>query len=106
MNQNQKKQDVFAIEETGEATKEEINQYMDKQLDSLLEENIKQIGKVSIANFSNELKKQVWEEYKKRVDGGEKPADVMDGLGIKRYCCRTIFLTHVDLIKEVARFKI
>ncbi|MCK4429223.1 MAG: hypothetical protein KAU95_02515 [Candidatus Aenigmarchaeota archaeon] len=30
----------------------------------------------------------------------------MDSLGIKRYCCRTIFLTHVDLIKEVARFKV
>ncbi|MCK4429480.1 MAG: DNA-directed RNA polymerase subunit N, partial [Candidatus Aenigmarchaeota archaeon] len=34
------------------------------------------------------------------------PAEVMDSLGIKRYCCRTIFLTHVDLIKEVARFKV
>jgi len=48
----------------------------------------------------------LWEEYKKRVETGEEPAKVLDDLGITRYCCRTIFLTHVDLIKEVAQFKV
>lgn len=49
---------------------------------------------------------QYWEEYKKRVESGEEPAKVLDSLGITRYCCRTIFLTNVDLIKEVAQFKV
>ncbi len=47
-----------------------------------------------------------WEEYKKRVEAGEEPAKILDSLGITRYCCRTIFLTHVDLIKEIAQFKV
>ena len=27
-----------------------------------------------------------------------KKGEVMDKLGLKRYCCRTIILSHVDLI--------
>lgn len=48
----------------------------------------------------------LWEEYKKRVSAGEEPGKVLDSLGLKRYCCRTIFLSHVDLIEEVAKFKV
>ena len=48
----------------------------------------------------------LWEEYKERVEKGEKPEKVLDSLGLERYCCRTLFLTHVDLIKEVAKFRI
>ena len=47
----------------------------------------------------------LWEEYRKRVDAGEDAAKVMDALGLKRYCCRQLFLGHVDLLKEVAQFK-
>jgi DNA-directed RNA polymerase subunit N (RpoN/RPB10) len=28
----------------------------------------------------------------------------MDELGLKRYCCRRMFLTHVELIEEVMPF--
>lgn len=48
----------------------------------------------------------LWEDYKKRVDAGEDKTKVMDDLGLKRYCCRSVFLTHVDLIKDVAKFKV
>ena len=49
----------------------------------------------------------LWEEYKKRVfSAGENPGKVLDSLGLKRYCCRAIFLSHVDLIEEVAKFKV
>jgi len=48
----------------------------------------------------------LWEEYKKRVSAGEEPGKVLDSLGLKRYCCRAIFLSHVDLIEEVAKFKV
>ena len=48
----------------------------------------------------------LWEEYKKRVDAGEDRKKVMDDLGLKRYCCRAVFLTHIDLIKKVSQFKV
>jgi len=47
----------------------------------------------------------LWDEYNKRVNAGEDPKKVMDDLGLERYCCRSIFLTHVDLIKNVGKFK-
>lgn len=45
-----------------------------------------------------------YEEYKKRTGAGEKPEMVLDSLGIKRYCCRRIIISHVDLIDEVAPY--
>ena len=47
----------------------------------------------------------LWEEYKKRVESGEDPKKVMDELGLKRYCCRQVFLGHVDLIDTIAKYK-
>ncbi len=47
----------------------------------------------------------LWEEYKKRVESGEDPKKVLDELGLKRYCCRQVFLGHVDLIDTVAKYK-
>ncbi len=46
-----------------------------------------------------------WEEYVKRVKAGEDPAKVLDDLGIKRYCCRKILLSHVPALYEVRLFK-
>jgi DNA-directed RNA polymerase subunit N len=47
----------------------------------------------------------LWEEYQKSVKKGKKADAVMDSLGLERYCCRSLFLTHVDLIPKVGRFK-
>jgi len=47
----------------------------------------------------------LYAEYKKRTQSGEDPGKVLDSLGIKRYCCRAMFLGQVDLIEEVAKFK-
>lgn len=47
----------------------------------------------------------LWEDYKKRVERGEDKKRVLDELGLKRYCCRALFLSHVDLLDVVARFK-
>ncbi|MCS7093839.1 MAG: DNA-directed RNA polymerase subunit N [Candidatus Aenigmarchaeota archaeon] len=47
----------------------------------------------------------LWEEYKKRVEKGEDPAKILDELNVKRYCCRRIFLTHVEIFEKIARFK-
>jgi DNA-directed RNA polymerase subunit N len=48
---------------------------------------------------------QHWEEYKKRTQQGEKPKKVLDDLGIKRFCCRVMFLGQVDLAETATKFK-
>ncbi len=48
----------------------------------------------------------LWEKYKERVENGEDPAKALDELGIKSYCCRTMFLTHRDILKKVSRFRV
>ncbi len=48
---------------------------------------------------------QHWEEYKERTEAGEDRKKVMDELGLERYCCRALFLGHVDLIDMAAQFK-
>ena len=47
-----------------------------------------------------------WEKFKAEVESGKDPKKVLDSLGIKNYCCRAIFITHVDLLDKVARYKI
>ena len=47
----------------------------------------------------------LWEEFKKRVADGEERKKVLDELNIERYCCRAVFLGHVDLIDTSAEFK-
>ncbi len=46
----------------------------------------------------------VYDNYKNRVDNGEDPEKVMDDLGIERYCCRRMLLSHTDLIDEVMQY--
>jgi DNA-directed RNA polymerase subunit N len=46
-----------------------------------------------------------WEEYDKRVNKEKEPAGkVLDDLGVKRYCCRRMFLSNVELIDEFVQF--
>lgn len=45
-------------------------------------------GKVIAASF---------DEFKERTEKGEDPGDVLDDLGIHKYCCRRMFVSHVDV---------
>jgi DNA-directed RNA polymerase subunit N len=49
----------------------------------------------------------LWEDFKERLEkeGEENRKQILDELGLERYCCRAIFLGHVDLIDTVSRFK-
>jgi len=40
-------------------------------------------------------------EFETRVKAGEDPGKALDALGIKRYCCRRMMITSVDLIDQV-----
>lgn len=48
---------------------------------------------------------QFWEEYQQRLSKGEKPKDILDDLKVERYCCRSAFLGHVELVDMAAHFK-
>lgn len=47
----------------------------------------------------------VWDEYKRRIGEGEDPAKVLDSLGVTRYCCRRMILSHVELVDIVAPYQ-
>jgi DNA-directed RNA polymerase subunit N len=47
----------------------------------------------------------LWEKYKKQIEKGTDPKKVLDSLGVERYCCRSLFITHVDMIDKVGQFK-
>lgn len=46
-----------------------------------------------------------WEEYDRRVNKEHEPADkVLDDMEVKRYCCRRMFVSNVELIDEFIQF--
>lgn len=47
----------------------------------------------------------LWEDFTKRVEKGEDRKKVLDDLGMERYCCRALFLGHVDLLEIASEFK-
>lgn len=47
----------------------------------------------------------LWSDFKQKTEAGEDSGKVLTELGVKRYCCRQLFLGHVDLIKEIGQFK-
>lgn len=47
----------------------------------------------------------LFEQFEERSKKGESKKDVLDDLGVDRYCCRSMMLGHVDLIDTVAQFK-
>jgi len=42
-----------------------------------------------------------YQTYVNRVKAGENPAKIMDELGVKRYCCRRMFIATVETIYQV-----
>lgn len=47
----------------------------------------------------------LWEKYKDKTKKGEDSKKAMDELGLERYCCRALFLGHLDLLDTAAQFK-
>lgn len=64
-------------------------------------------GKV-VAPLYEEYTKR-YEAYKKAAEAGEKPKEnpqkILDDLGLDRYCCRRMIISHVDLLKEAAPYE-
>jgi len=45
-----------------------------------------------------------WEEFARRVKVGEPQRKILDDLGLTRYCCRRMLLSHVEIIDEIIKF--
>jgi len=42
-----------------------------------------------------------YNEFSRRVKAGEEPGEALDSMNLKRYCCRRMLLTNVDIIDQV-----
>lgn len=47
----------------------------------------------------------LYEEFKQRVENGEDASKVLDSLGVKRYCCRKMLMTHANVIDDVMQYE-
>ena len=45
-----------------------------------------------------------WDEFTERKKKGEDTKKVLDDLNLKRYCCRRMLITHIDLIDNISSF--
>jgi len=46
----------------------------------------------------------LWEKYMTLLSDGAEEADALDAVGLQRYCCRRMILTHVDLIEKLLKY--
>jgi len=46
-----------------------------------------------------------YEDYAKGVSSGKNPAEVLSEMEIDRYCCRRMFLSHVDVMDKIVRYR-
>jgi DNA-directed RNA polymerase subunit N len=46
-----------------------------------------------------------WDKFLEKVEKGEDPEKVLDQLGYHRYCCRRMFLSHVELMPIITKYK-
>jgi DNA-directed RNA polymerase I, II, and III subunit RPABC5 len=45
-----------------------------------------------------------WDEYSRLIASGMEPGAALEQLGVRRFCCRRMLLTHVDLIDRMLQF--
>jgi DNA-directed RNA polymerase I, II, and III subunit RPABC5 len=47
----------------------------------------------------------LWETYNSHLKSGLSKADALDEVGLHRYCCRRMFLTHVEVVDKLLHFQ-
>jgi DNA-directed RNA polymerase subunit N (RpoN/RPB10) len=61
-----------------------------------------------IAQDYQEFKRR-YDIYKQAVETGDKPKEtpkeILDDLGVDRYCCRRMIISHVDLLKDASPYE-
>ncbi|MDO8428429.1 MAG: DNA-directed RNA polymerase subunit N [Candidatus Diapherotrites archaeon] len=48
----------------------------------------------------------LFEKYQEQLKNNKSPDKVLDELGLKRYCCRRMIVSHSDIIDEFLRYNI
>jgi DNA-directed RNA polymerase subunit N len=46
-----------------------------------------------------------YEEYNRRVHMGEDAGKVLDDLNVRKYCCRRMFISNVDIIDQILPYE-
>jgi DNA-directed RNA polymerase subunit N len=46
-----------------------------------------------------------YEEYNRRVSMGEDAGKVLDDLNVRKYCCRRMFISNVDIIDQILPYE-
>jgi DNA-directed RNA polymerase subunit N len=46
----------------------------------------------------------LYEQYAEKTKAGEDAAKVLNSLGVERYCCRRMFLSHVEVMDKVVKY--
>lgn len=44
------------------------------------------------------------EKYNQLIESGSSQKDALDAIGMTRYCCRRMFLAHVNIIDQLLLF--
>lgn len=45
-----------------------------------------------------------YEDYCKKTAEGQNPAKVLNELGVERYCCRRMFISHVEVSEKIIKY--
>lgn len=46
----------------------------------------------------------LWDDYEGKVKGGTKPAEALNELEVERFCCRRMFLSHVNIMDKIVKY--
>ena len=46
-----------------------------------------------------------YDDYAKQVKEGKNPAKVLEYMGVERYCCRRMFLSHVEVMDKIVKYR-
>ena len=48
---------------------------------------------------------QLYDKYKNLLKDGKSKKETLDELGVDKYCCRRMFISHVDIMSEIIKYE-
>lgn len=52
----------------------------------------------------NKVVANKWEPYKTMIENGSEPREALEKLGLKRYCCKRMIISHVEHIDKLLKY--